>query len=104
VGLLAVDAGRAKGAATPLRRLDVPSTGVLRNTASVVGNVAGWILDRTDAGAGGQVVDLDLDRIPNEAAALAGRLVTVVGSFRQESRAGRGGVSVFVVDSIAAAM
>jgi len=106
VGLLTVNA-RAKGTpapGSPLRRLEVPSAGVLLNTGSVAGNATGWLLDRTDAGAAGDVIDLDLGRFPGEAAALTGRLVTVVGSVRQESRAGRGVVSVFVVESIAAAM
>jgi len=107
VGLVTVNA-RPAGGARPVqsafRKVELPSTGVLRGTASVAGNVTGWVLDRADAGATGEVVDLDLGRFPGEAAALSGRLVTVAGSFKQETRAGRGVVSVFVVESIAAAM
>jgi uncharacterized delta-60 repeat protein len=109
VGLITVNAARGRGAAAPvpqsaLQKLETPWTGVLRGTTSVAGNATGWILDRTDAGAAGQVVDLELGSFPGEAAALSGRLVTIAGGMREKYLAGRGVVSVFVVESIAAAM
>ena len=106
VGLFSAGAGRNKRGSIPepVVRIVVNRTGVLRNSASIAGNATGWVLDRTETGWAGAVVDLDLGRFPGEAASLNGRLVTVTGVVQTQNRPGRGAVPVFVVESISAAM
>jgi hypothetical protein len=108
VGMFTVNSRPVKGQQAPLRLITPwplengkPAlTGVLRNTASVVGNTTGWVIDRLDEGGADQLMDLDAGAFAGEAAALAGQRVKVVGTVQHQNRAGRGLVDVFVVESI----